>query len=194
MPSPSLVRYGQEGPPHPSPTGVAEGLLAGEVDLAQEVSDAAICLTYAGAVVRLCRSRTRSEADAQDAVQDTFVRFLQRLDRDVRNPEAWLIKAAERACQDLHRRWTREGRTRFDGDRPRRASDNPEDAVLSAALLRELFQKLGGKDARLLSSLYVSGWTFEQLSEQMKIPRGRLRVMALRARRRALRTLEAMDQ
>ena len=43
-----------------------------------QAGDAAVLLAHAGAVRRFCRSQLTAETDVDDAVQDTFVRFLQR--------------------------------------------------------------------------------------------------------------------
>lgn len=77
-------------------------------------SDAEILRRFEPAVRRYCRSRTRSEADAEDAAQDTYMRFLRRSEKKIRSHEGWLITAASRACADINRRHQREEKHRSD--------------------------------------------------------------------------------
>ena len=58
----------------------------------------------------LCRGRLASRADAEDALQQTFVYALRCLDRGVvpQNEVAWLNTIAENVC----RAWTRNGARR----------------------------------------------------------------------------------
>jgi RNA polymerase sigma factor (sigma-70 family) len=152
--------------------------------------DAAILLQYADRVTRYCRSRTGSDSDADDAAQDTFVRFLQRRDREVNNPEAWLIRAARYACADVNRRARRE--LSLDGVDAAVSCEPLEDAVVTSALVLELLHRLRPSDARLLGELYVSGWTAENVARTLNVPAGNVRVMAMRARRRARLAFQAM--
>src|ERR1700674_1751519 len=66
--------------------------------------DAAVLQAHGEMVRRFCRSRLGSAADSEDAVQDTFLRYLQRSEQEIRTPEAWLITVARRACQDVVRK------------------------------------------------------------------------------------------
>jgi hypothetical protein len=120
------------------------------------------------------------------------MRFLQRSDRDVLNPEAWLIRAAGRSCQDVLRRRYRKRHEQLEAEPAAHGSSNPEDVVLSATLLRELFEGLRGRDAKILAGLYLNGWSPEQLAQEFKVSTATMRVMAMRARRRAARMLEGM--
>ncbi|MGI8609328.1 MAG: RNA polymerase sigma factor [Candidatus Dormibacteria bacterium] len=151
--------------------------------------DAAVLMAHADAVRRFCRSRTASEADADDATQDTFVRFLQRRERRIINPEAWLIHAAACACKDVNRRKQREVQLE---SVPEPASPTPEDAAVASALMMELLQRLRPQDARLLADLYIGGWTMEAVAQRLNVPSGTVRIRAMRARGRARSALEAI--
>src|SRR5450759_2418412 len=87
---------------------------------AEAPSDTAVLLEHGAVVERICRSRLSSAADVDDAIQDTYVRFLTRRNRAVSNPEAWLVTAARRACQDLIRRRAR----RHEVDIPESVADS----------------------------------------------------------------------
>ncbi|HEV3231502.1 MAG TPA: sigma factor [Candidatus Dormibacteraeota bacterium] len=152
--------------------------------------DAHVLAENAAAVARYCRSRTRTLADAEDAVQDTFLRYLRRRDREIRNPQAWLIRAADRACTDIGRNARREVADLQFRPVPRE-SQNPEDAAVTAWLLTDVIGELRPLDAWLLGRLYLGGWTAAQLARELGLAAGHVRIMAMRARQRARQVLEA---
>jgi len=57
-----------------------------------------------GALLGLCYRMLGTVADAEDAVQETFVRWLRLTDAEraaIRNPAAWLTRVAGRVCLDM---------------------------------------------------------------------------------------------
>jgi RNA polymerase sigma-70 factor, ECF subfamily len=145
-------------------------------------------------VSRFCRSRTRSESDAQDAVQNTFLRYLQCQDRDqILNVEAWLIRAASRACLDLNRRCARDEGQVIKPSAGEATSPSPEAVVVSNLLMAELFKALPPQDALLLVRLYLYSLPPAQVAREMGVPAGTVRGMAFRARRRAREILARLE-
>lgn len=72
---------------------------------------------HRGAVLRLALARTRNAADAQDVVQDVFIKLLRSTTRfhDDDHLHAWLLRATHDSCVDLHRQaWRRRVETRED--------------------------------------------------------------------------------
>lgn len=65
--------------------------------------------TYGSILFRLCLVMLGSESDAEDAVQDTILTYLQKAPRfaDAGHEKAWLITVAANRCRDLRRRRTR---------------------------------------------------------------------------------------
>ena len=61
---------------------------------------------YGDMLFRICLVMLCNEQDAQDAVQDTFCRYLERTSgfHDKEHEKAWLIKVAANRCRDMHRR------------------------------------------------------------------------------------------
>jgi RNA polymerase sigma factor (sigma-70 family) len=151
--------------------------------------DAAVLEAHGEAVRRFCQSRLGSAADAEDAVQDTFLRYLQRSDEEVRRPEAWLIAVARRACVDVVRKRERLAYEGLEEVGVELVGRRFEDGVLTASLLQEVLGRLRPRDAGLLRDLYVRGWTAEQVASELGVPAGHIRVMAQRARHRAQREL-----
>lgn len=62
-------------------------------------------LEYSSMLYRICVVMLGNEADAQDAVQDTFCRYLERAGNftDKEHEKAWLIKVAQNRCRDMWR-------------------------------------------------------------------------------------------
>lgn len=60
---------------------------------------------YSSMLYRICVVMLGNEADAQDAVQDTFCRYLGYAGkfRDEEHEKAWLIKVAQNRCRDMRR-------------------------------------------------------------------------------------------
>lgn len=65
------------------------------------MDDQEVVEQYQGVVRRYCRRRTWTTADAEDAAQAVLLRWVSRREREVANPEAWLLQAAKWACASL---------------------------------------------------------------------------------------------
>ena len=61
--------------------------------------------TYGDALYRLCIVMLKNDSDAQDAVQETFIRYMQKAPqfRDPGHEKAWLITVAANKCRDMLR-------------------------------------------------------------------------------------------
>ncbi len=61
------------------------------------------------AVYRICYVYLRSRADAEDAVQSVFLRYLQKqpVFRDENHERGWLLLTAKNICRDMLRSWWR---------------------------------------------------------------------------------------
>lgn len=64
-----------------------------------------IVCTYSNMLYRICIVMLGNEADAQDAVQDTFCKYLERGKdfTDKEHEKAWLITVATNRCRDMQR-------------------------------------------------------------------------------------------
>jgi len=169
--------------------GDSSSLAAPLQEESSSAGDAALLLIHSAAVRRYCRSQL-AEADADDAIQDTFVRFLTRKPGAITNVEAWLITAARRACQDLVRRRMRCKENQLPEVPLNGANGDFEDPILTATLVRSLLRGLSERDATLLARVYIGGWTFDQVAKELDVPAVHVRMMAVRARRRARRALQ----
>lgn len=64
-----------------------------------------IVYAYSNMLYRICIVMLGNEADAQDVVQDTFCRYLERDKKfkDKEHEKAWLITVATNRCRDMQR-------------------------------------------------------------------------------------------
>ncbi len=93
---------------------------------------------HVDAVYRICYSFMKNKADAEDAVQETFLKLLQNkqtFENDA-HERAWLIVTASNICKNHLRSWTRQKREELETfeeipDKVRNESENP---VLEAVL------------------------------------------------------------
>jgi RNA polymerase sigma-70 factor, ECF subfamily len=119
---------------------------------------------HGAAVYRFARAMLRHHHDAEDILQETFVKLLHHLSAggDTTNLRGWLFTVAAHAARDRQR-----GRFRWIPWEP--AHDSPvappmlpdEDGRLGAA--REAMQRLGPRD-RLLIALRASGLSYREIA------------------------------
>jgi len=117
---------------------------------------------YGSPVFRFCRSTLGSATDAEDVVQDTFLKLLQHLESggDRSNLRSWLFTVAANGCRDRlrgRRRWLP-----WQADLDRRTVDAHEDAPdLDHA--RAALRALAPRD-RLLLSLRAQGLSYREIA------------------------------
>lgn len=160
---------------------------AGEVAVADPLE--ALVREHARTVFRVAYSVVRNHADAEDVVQETFLRVLRKTEvlADVENPRVWLAKVAWRIAIDRTRR------------RPEQPLDDMEavlevlrapaadlDAHMDDQQRSELLHKLIATLPRELREV-VTLSTVEEMSsaeaaEVLGIPEGSVRTRLMRAR------------
>ncbi len=79
---------------------------AGADDAAVAVAIAALVDEYAGTLYRVAYSVLRNSADAEDAVQETYLRVLRHRDtlNEIRDPRVWLVRIVWNVVLDRKRR------------------------------------------------------------------------------------------
>lgn len=119
----------------------------------------AIIDRYGDMLYRLCLIMLRSESDAEDAVQDTFIRYFRKAPvfENDEHRKAWLIRVAVNRCRDLLRFRTRHPQT--DAEIPDRAVQDCADSGILDALA-----SLPEKYRVVLTLYYVEDCRIDQIA------------------------------
>lgn len=118
---------------------------------------------HADGVFRLATLMLGRTADAEDVVQETFLRLLRHVaeGRPLPNARGWLYTVAAHACRDAQRRSRRWLPWLAAGD-ARQSADRPDDAE-GLEPIRLALRKLPARD-RLLIALRADGLSYAEIS------------------------------
>ena len=122
--------------------------------------------------------------EAEDAVQDAFVRYLERAPEELENPGAWLMRVLVNNCKSrLRLAWRRVGPL---------PDTLPAPAMEEREVLEELFA-LPPADRAVLHLYYYEGYSTEEIARMTGQRPGTVRARLSRAREK-LRRLLAEEQ
>jgi len=122
---------------------------------------------HGAALYRFCRSVLRHTGDAEDVVQETFLKLLHHLQHngDTRNLKSWLFTVAANGCRDRTRwrlRWLP-----WTAERDHRTVDPVDEEVRlkpdTTGVARKAFRALSPRD-RLLLSLRAQGLSYKDIA------------------------------
>ncbi|MDP2312250.1 MAG: RNA polymerase sigma factor [Pseudomonadota bacterium] len=156
---------------HPAPPEALHGARVSAGTLADPLDITALYRRYGDLVLGRCRTLLRNEADAQDALQEVFLKLHRYRDsfRGESSPSTFLFKITTTTC--LNRIRTRK----------RRPEDPVEelppvvgtDSVLDRLAVRDLVERLlAGQDERTQDCVvyhYVDGMTHDEVGELLGI-------------------------
>ena len=118
--------------------------------------------------------------EAEDAVQDAFVRYLERAPEELENPGAWLMRVLVNNCKSrLRLAWRRVGPL---------PDTLPAPAVEEREVLEELFA-LPPADRAVLHLYYYEGYTTDEIARITGQRPGTVRTRLSRAREKLRRLL-----
>lgn len=118
--------------------------------------------------------------EAEDAVQDAFVRYLEKAPGDLENPSAWLTRVLVNGCKSrLRLAWRRVGPLPETLPAP-----GPEEREE----LEELFS-LPPEDRAVIHLHYYEGWSADEIAQMMSCRPGTVRSRLFRARERLKKLL-----
>ena len=139
---------------------------------------------YGPMVLRRCRALLNNEEQALDAMQEVFVKVLQKSDvLDDRAPSSLLYTIATNICLNELRR--HKGRFVQDGNEMLEmiaGIENHEELVLTGHFLEQLFETEKETTKTMAVLHYVDGYTLEQTAAMMEMS-----VSGVRKRLRGLR-------
>lgn len=151
----------------------------------------ALYTRYGPMVLRRCRSMLGDEAEALDAMQDTFVQVLRHRERlDARGPSSLLYCIATNVCLNRMRTLRRHPRA-AGGDEVLAgiaSSEDVESRAVAAGFLDRLFASERATTRTMAVLHYVDGMTLEEVARhaRLSVSGVRKRLAALRTRARAL--------
>lgn len=147
--------------------------------------------SYGDVLLRMCYLNLRDAMLAQDAVQDSFWKAYQKMNRFRGDctEKTWLIKIALNTCRDYRRKaWMRREDRRVDIDRlilpGGTPVDTPDDTVLKAVMA------LPDRDRELVLMRYYQELRLGEISQVLGIPEGTVTSRLNRARSKLRRQLE----
>jgi RNA polymerase sigma-70 factor, ECF subfamily len=155
--------------------------VAGEIDAFRHFVD-----QYQGRALAHARLLTRNEADAADATQEAFVdafRNLKAFD-PAREFYPWFYVLLRNRC--LKQRSRRGTRWESGAEQPERTTAGLSEEHLD---LWRAIERLSADEAELIVLKHIEGWTYEELSKSLGVPRGTLMSRLFAARQRLLTVL-----
>ena len=151
------------------------------MDMERELREAV--MKYSDMLYRICIVMLCNEQDVQDAIQDTFCRYLEKRPdfHDEEHRKAWLIRVATNICRDMMRFLIRH---------PKVSIDELEDKIVKPEqkeTLRELLE-LQVKQKTVIYLYYVEGYHIREIADILGITEGAVK-MRLRRGKEQMRLL-----
>lgn len=145
------------------------------MDIETNIREAVI--KYSDTLYKVCIVILCNEQDAQDAIQDTFCRYLEKKPqfRDEEHEKAWLIRVATNICRDM---------IRFRLRHPMVDIDEVENILVAPEqkeTLKELFA-LPVKQKTVIYLHYVEGYHIKEIADILGITEGAVKTRLLRGR------------
>ena len=139
------------------------------MDIEKDIREAVI--KYSDTLYRVCIVILCNEQDVQDAVQDTFCRYLEKRPefRDEEHEKAWLIRVATNICRDM---------IRFRIRHPKVSIDEVEN-TLAVPEQREIFKELLELPVRQKAVIYlhyVEGYKVREIADILGITESAVKV------------------
>lgn len=134
-------------------------------------------VTYSDMLYKICIVILCNEQDVQDAIQDTFCRYLEKAPdfQDKEHEKAWLIRVATNICRDM---------IRFRIRHPGISLDGLEDTLAAPEhreTLRELLE-LPVKQKTVIYLYYVEGYQIKEIAAILGITEGAVKMRLKRGR------------
>lgn len=144
--------------------------------LEKDIREAVI--KYSDMLYKICIVILCNEQDVQDAIQDTFCRYLEKKPdfRDEDHEKAWLIKVATNICRDM---------IRFRIRHPKVCIDEVEHMLVASEqreILRELLE-LPIKQKTVIYLYYVEGYHIKEIADILGITESAVKTRLLRGRK-----------
>ena len=146
------------------------------MDIEKNIREAVI--KYSDTLYKICIVILCNDQDVQDAIQDTFCRYLEKKPkfRDEEHEKAWLIKVATNICRDM---------MRFRIRHPKISIDEVENILVAPEqkeILKE-FLELPIKQKTVIYLHYVEGYQIKEIADILGITESAVKVRLMRGRK-----------
>lgn len=159
--------------------------------------------TYGKEIYSFCKSLTRSEQEADDLYQDTFLKAMElkgRIDCG-QNPKSWLLSVAVRLWKNRRRKYAWRRRIceeRFyaqevSGQAWEDEEQSPEEWLLAreeTAAVRQAVERLPERQRVIVLLYYMEELSVAQIAEVVRIPEGTVKSRLYQARKSLQKALE----
>jgi len=142
---------------------------------------------YSPTIYRICALRLGNRQDAEDAVQNTFIKFFYKSpDFDNEKSElAWLIRVAINACKDFQKSFWQKKTVGL-----AEAAELSVGIIEDAARLIDIFE-LSPKNRTVLQLYYYEGYSVAEIADILKISVNGVTSRLTRARQKLRLEMEA---
>lgn len=147
---------------------------------------------YSGMLLRLACTRLSTAADAEDAVQDVFLKLLSSpiSFRDAGHEKAWLIRATLHRASDIRRRAERKN---LSLDEALHLPDQCEMSAFDADILAAV-RSLPEKYSAVLHLHYYEGYTAKEIGKLLGLPAATVGTRLSRGREKLKEILKEDDR
>lgn len=142
--------------------------------------------TYVNDIYRLCFSFMKNHMDAEDAVQETFLKYyhMEGTFADETHKKAWLIVTASNYCKDMLKHWWNR-RKNLDEYRETAGEEGSE-----ADEMMSLILQLPYKYKMVIYLYYYEGYNSREIAKLLKKPESTIRTYLQKAKKRLKNELE----
>lgn len=135
-------------------------------------------LKHSDLIYRICILYLKNKADAQDALQSTFVKYLEKKPKftDEDHARAWLIVTAKNICRNNLSYWYYRLKTPLDFIEDTIGSPAPKNETLEAVMA------LPEKNREVIYLYYYEGYTTEEIAHLLARNHSTVRTQLVRGR------------
>lgn len=138
---------------------------------------------YSDILYRIALSHLQNREDAEDVVQDVFVKYMGTADRfeDESHEKAWLIRVTINRCHDFFRRNRVREYVPLENAETISSDENIEKSLELSELLTTL-RKIPEKYKTVIVLHYLEGFSVEEISKTLKLSVSAVKMRLLRGR------------
>ena len=144
---------------------------------------------YSQTVYRVCAVRLGNRQDAEDAVQNTFIKYYYKAPDFVSDEQekAWLIRVAINACKDFQKSFWQRNTVGLE-----ETAELTVGAIEDAVKLIDIFE-LSPKNRTVLQLYYYEGYSVAEIAKILKITVNGVTARLARARKKLKLEMEAVS-